>query len=913
MSQVPSSAEQSVTDASGDSKDVTDTAAGPATATDEAAHALSGDEVRAAAARRLLPVRGGLPGMDRLAGLPARLLGAGSGRVVLLSEVQSLVGAAGPQPQGAEGGEAPTAEWLCKQTAASGVPLIITDASGDERVSQLVSVTSGVVASYLGAPLIVESGHVVGAVCVFDKAPRSWSEQDVNLLQQVAAAAAAELELAALSGEYRTSQALLEVSVQSAGIGTFHLDVASGRLVWDEQMYALFDVGRQDLSGDLAETMTLIHAEDRAQVEADLRASLSSGLFASAYRVCLPGGGTRWLEARGRVLRDATGAPVQLVGAVHDVTAAQEVTERIASALESMAVGYLVMDASWRMVYANAEAERVTGHQRQDLLGRNFWATFPATVGTIFEHSYRGVVATGTPEVFEAYYPEPLHIWVEVRAVREGDGLALYFLDITARRKAQQAVEDAAARAHLLAAVIAGLTATLDAEVAAQRLAQLVVPALGDWCVIALVSDEAVASTPATARVARGGELRRTLRDVGSWHREEALRPLVEDYAACRLAELTDESIVWRALRQSTPLTVSNATQAVGAVLTPGGRAQELLTRLAPEAAAVFPLRAHGRSVGVLTLFSGVGRAPLSAQQLATATEVADRAGLALDAARLHRQQRDLAEGLQRSLLSEPPEPDHGQIIVRYAPAAEAAQVGGDWYDAFMQPEGATVLVIGDVVGHDTQAAAAMSQVRTLVRGFGAVGDEAPAQILAMADLAMANLQLSTTATAIVARLEQTLDERRRGVTRLRWSNAGHPPGMIISTDGTVLPLSGTHADLLLGVVPDVARLNHEVLLERGATVLLYTDGLVERRDQSLSAGLDRLQEVLKRLAADDTDLDTLVDRLLVEMLPVQQEDDVAVIAIRLHRQDRPRPAEAGPQRIPDHVPPEPDLNGRQS
>ncbi|MGH2217762.1 PP2C family protein-serine/threonine phosphatase, partial [Enterococcus faecalis] len=80
--------------------------------------------------------------------------------------------------------------------------------------------------------------------------------------------------------------------------------------------------------------------------------------------------------------------------------------------------------------------------------------------------------------------------------------------------------------------------------------------------------------------------------------------------------------------------------------------------------------------------------------------------------------------------LTAPPQPDHGQIVVRYVPAAQAAEVGGDWYDAFLQPGGATALVIGDVVGHDTQAAAAMGQIRTIVRTLGARDDDGPAAVV---------------------------------------------------------------------------------------------------------------------------------------------------------------------------------------
>jgi serine phosphatase RsbU (regulator of sigma subunit) len=115
--------------------------------------------------------------------------------------------------------------------------------------------------------------------------------------------------------------------------------------------------------------------------------------------------------------------------------------------------------------------------------------------------------------------------------------------------------------------------------------------------------------------------------------------------------------------------------------------------------------------------------------------------------------------------------------------------------------------------------------------------------------------------------------------------------------------LAGEKADLLLGVVPDTARQEHEVLLEYGTTVLLYTDGLIEARDQPIEEGLQRLQQTLTDLAADDLWLDDLVDQLLERMLPPQPEDDVALVAVRLHDQCRPRPAEAGPNRTPPGVP----------
>ncbi|MGI4893921.1 MAG: SpoIIE family protein phosphatase [Janthinobacterium lividum] len=614
--------------------------------------------------------------------------------------------------------------------------------------------------------------------------------------------------------------------------------------------------------------------------------------------------------ARSRSDLTAPGAEGRLPTTLLDDALRAEAAERIRleQILDAMTVGYLAMDIDWRITYVNARAVDALGLPHEQLLGGVIWDLFPAIVGTDLEMGYRRAAETGEPFTFDTNRPAPLNAWYDVQAVAENGGVALYFLDITARKNAQHAAEEAVARLHLLASVTAQLTETLDAEQAVARLAQLVVPALADWCIITLVDDDTAASTPSSARASRAVDLRRGLRDVGWWHRDAAARPLVEGYATRRLEELSDTSFLLQALRAGRPVLVSDSTTAITAVLDPEGQALPLLAELAPRSSAIFPLRGRGRSVGLMSLFNGAGRAPVSDQEVETAEEVAARAGLALDSARLYRQQRDLAEGLQRSLLSAPPEPDHGQVVVRYLPAIEAAQVGGDWYDAFMQPDGATVLVIGDVVGHDTEAAAAMSQVRTMMRAFGGLGDDPPAEILTKTDRVMANLEVSTTATAIVARIEQTLDERARGVTRLRWSDAGHPPAMVIHTDARVQVLAAADPDLLLGVDPETERRESVVVLDRGATVLLYTDGLVERRDQSLQEGLHLLEETLRDLAGQDLSLDDLLDALLRRMMPAHPEDDVAIIAIRLHRQDRPRPAEAGPQRVPAHVPPEPAI-----
>ena len=212
------------------------------------------------------------------------------------------------------------------------------------------------------------------------------------------------------------------------------------------------------------------------------------------------------------------------------------------------------------------------------------------------------------------------------------------------------------------------------------------------------------------------------------------------------------------------------------------------------------------------------------------------------------------------------------------------------------------MLVIGDVIGHDTVAAAAMGQVRSLLRGLAAATGDGPAELLRQVDQVMQTLRIDTTASVVIARLEQTDAERAAGTTRPRWSNAGHPPPMVLHSDGTVTVLPGEDADLLLGIDPSSPRSETVTTLDRGATVLLYTDGLVERRGQSLDDGLDRLRDTLTDVARHHPDLDTLCDRTLARMLPPRSEDDVALVAVRLHRQDQPRPAHAGPRRLPDNI-----------
>ena len=664
------------------------------------------------------------------------------------------------------------------------------------------------------------------------------------------------------------SRLRFELAIDAAGIGSFDWDLVTGRLSWDDQLLAIFGYRADGFDETIEAFAERLHPDDRDRTLQALQDAIDTvGAYDAEFRVVLPSGETRWVQGRGRALADDRGTAVRLLGAGIDTTRLREGDARVSRVLETMRSAFFALDRGWRFSYVNAEAERVLHRSRDELLGGDIWELFPAAVGSDFEVQYRAAVDRGEERVFEAYYPPPLDAWYEVRAWPGPDGLSVYFLDVTERRAAEQRARDSAARLTLIAEVSALMSATLGSpaaeRTALQRVADAVVPVLGDWAILTL---------------ADGTDGR--MQDVASAHADPALREAAATYAGLRLASVPPDAPVLRALGSGRLFTVADVQAAIRPTL-PEGEVREAFDALAPRTAVTLPLVARGRTLGALSVYRGDGRPPATAEDVAAAREVADRVALALDNARLFDQQRRLAEALQRSMLTAPPRPDHAEIVVRYQPAVQVAQVGGDWYDAFLQPDGATVLVIGDVVGHDTEAAATMGQLRGMLRGIAHRGDHPPDAVLCELDAAVDGLGLHTMATAVVARVEQSPEQRAAGRTTLRWSNAGHPPPLLLTPSGEVRTLGTERGELMLGVDPGARRSSSAVEVARGSTLLLYTDGLVEGRDLLLDEGIELLRTALAQLA--DLPLERLCDALVTRLQPEGLQDDVALVAIRLH------------------------------
>ena len=300
---------------------------------------------------------------------------------------------------------------------------------------------------------------------------------------------------------------------------------------------------------------------------------------------------------------------------------------------------------------------------------------------------------------------------------------------------------------------------------------------------------------------------------------------------------------------------------------------------------AFLPLMAQGRSIGAM-MAAWLDEQRFDEDSLALMEGFAAQCAVALDRIEKTRAERrnaelvrDLAESLQNAMLTDPPSPDGLEIAVRYRSASDVARVGGDWYDSFMQPDGSLMIVIGDVAGHDDVAAGKMSQLRGLLRALAYDTEDrphrdSPATVLGRLEKVARGLGVAELSSAVLARLDVA---RADGVRALQWSNAGNAPAVLVAPGGATRLL--LPSDLLLGVDPDTVRRDTTTELEPGTLLLLYTDGLIERRHASIDVGLDDLRAALTDLHA--APVEELCDRLLQRLGPHLGEDDVALIAVR--------------------------------
>jgi serine phosphatase RsbU (regulator of sigma subunit) len=297
------------------------------------------------------------------------------------------------------------------------------------------------------------------------------------------------------------------------------------------------------------------------------------------------------------------------------------------------------------------------------------------------------------------------------------------------------------------------------------------------------------------------------------------------------------------------------------------------------QAFASLLLQARGRPLGMVT-FGWDNEREFSDVDVKQMQVVAELCSASLERARLADEQRLIADTLQRGLLPPRlPRIPGWQLAARYLPSGSAAQTGGDWYDAFRLPAGQLGLIVGDVAGHGVAAAALMGQVRALARAEARSG-AGPAPVMARLNAAVCDLTAGQDETLVTCCYLQ-LDRRNALLTA---ASAGHLAPMLRS-QGEVHDIAIVPGPPL-GVLRAVRYTEHRQLLPGDATILLYTDGLVERHDEPLATGLNRLRQCLRTAPHQ---LEQTCDHLLADLIDTHHRaDDIALIAAQAGHPDAP-------------------------
>ncbi|QYC42506.1 Stage II sporulation protein E (SpoIIE) [Nonomuraea coxensis DSM 45129] len=543
---------------------------------------------------------------------------------------------------------------------------------------------------------------------------------------------------------------------------------------------------------------------------------------------------------------------------------------------ELVDAGAYIVDDHGLIVEVNAQAERLVGRRAADLLGRD--------AHELLHRDSRGESIPGIRCMVKQAFLSGRTLRSELAWFERGDGsltpaawtvapcelapgrrgaLVLFHQVDPAVLPGPWAADAEGPlseldRLALLAETTTTLTSTLDVEEILRQLVRLVVPLLADWAVVDLLTEEGGVSRQLVVHHENG---------VLVHHEDlEGGMPPVPEASSMPLS---------RALRGVTaalagPETYRGRPDSALAVVQ-----QELFRATGMHSASIAPIRGVRETLGALTLGRSGRHDAFTQGELLLAEDIARRAGLALDNARLYERQRRVAETMQRHLLPRLPVVPGVRMSARYVPAPGASQVGGDWYDAFPLPSGATALVIGDVVGHDLDAAAGMAQICNMLRAYAGDQDEPPHAIVDRLDQAVTRMVQPVMATMVLARMEPAPS----GHWTLRWSNAGHPPPLLVERDGRARYLEEGHG-LLLGTGMRASRPDAAVELPPGSTLLFYTDGLIESPSRILDEGLGKLAACAAALA--ERPLDSFCDLLLSGVRPDDNDDDVAMLVLRL-------------------------------
>ena len=533
-------------------------------------------------------------------------------------------------------------------------------------------------------------------------------------------------------------------------------------------------------------------------------------------------------------------------------------------------VGLAFLDTDLRFVRINETMAAFDRRRVEDHLGR----TLEEVVGPGAREVaalYRHVLDTGEPvldrEVSGRAGPDgdgTRHWNVSITRVHGPDGDVLGVsgaaIDVTERHRLLEAEREARVRADFLARAGAILDESLDYEETLRAVAEIAIPEVADWCGVSVLDESGA------------------MHQVAAAHADAAKRLLGEELNRRFPPDPDAPGGSMQVARTGETQFVSEITDEMLAGAIEDREQLDLVRRLALRSVVIAPLRARGRIFGTLTLANEETRRPFGPADVQLAEELARRAGVAIDNARLYTERSRIAHTLQAKLLPERlPDIPGAVLAARYRAAGELNEVGGDFYDVFARSPDEWAMVVGDVSGKGAEAAAITALARYTLRA-GALDDDEPTKALRRLNTALlVHDDMSQFATAVLAYVSAA----HGGRMRVRLSLAGHPPAVLVRRDGRV-ETSGAYGTML-GLRDDPAFHRSELVLDGGDVLLLYTDGVTEAGSRDEPFGEHGLVEMLRGLAgAEPQTVVDAVEQAVVDAQDGQPRDDVALLALAL-------------------------------
>ncbi|MER6308937.1 SpoIIE family protein phosphatase [Streptomyces sp. NPDC001657] len=661
------------------------------------------------------------------------------------------------------------------------------------------------------------------------------------------------------------------------GVAAVMLD-ADGRIaLWSPQAEQLFGWTAKEALGRPAAKLLVPpeHLDLVLQLFSEVMAGGES--WAGVFPVRHKDGSTRLVEFRNMRLLDERGETYAL-GIATDQSVLRRVERDLALSVRLVAqspIGLAVLDTHLRFVMVNPALERINDLPADRHIGRHVREALSFLDTEVIVDRMREVLETGRPLLDQftvgrtAADPHTDRAW-SVSYYRLEDpggrvlGLATSVVDVTEQHSAATEAARARRRLALIADASATIGTTLDVDQTAHELADVIVPELADLAAVDVL--DAVLDGRRPAALATGGPARFRALAVSAAYATDAVR--AADPTG-QIASYDTDRLITRCVTDARPVLVAQVAEEDLPHIAADAEGAALLSRAGLHSYLAVPLIARGEVLGALSLYRVRNQVPFDEDDALLAVELAARAAVCIDNARSYQSERRTALTLQRHLMNHrPPQPTAMEIAYRYQPAQAASEVGGDWFDAIPVAGDKTALVVGDVMGSGINAAATMGQLRTTTRALADL-DLEPAEVLSHLDHIAAGLDPAF-ATCLYA-----VYDPEHG--RCRIAVAGHLPPVVLRAGRPpeLLDLP-TGAPLGVGGVPFEQT---TVPLHDGDLLVLYTDGLIETRDQAIDTRLDTLLTVL---AEPEGDLEGLCDRLLSALRSEHGHDDVALLIARV-------------------------------